>query len=117
MEFKIYRAAEAELIRKCVLRERTAQKHLFDTYSPKMHALCFRYVRDSMKAEDIVVRAFTRILDRISQYKGEGSFEGWIRTIVINEALSYLRKNRTVYCETDIEAIENEPDYQSLSDH
>jgi len=117
MEFKIYRANEDELIKGCVRRERSAQKHLYDTFSSKMYTLCCRYVKDSMEAEDVVVTAFTKILDRIDQFKGEGSFEGWIRRVVVNEALTYLRRNRSMYIETELEAAGREPDYQNISDH
>lgn len=117
MEFKIYRSAEEELIKGCLKRDRSAQKRLYDTFSSKMYALCCRYVKDSMEAEDVLVTAFTKILDRIDQFKGDGSFEGWIRRIVVNEALTYLRRNRSMYLETDLEAADREPDYQHLSDH
>jgi RNA polymerase sigma-70 factor (ECF subfamily) len=117
MAFTIYRANEKELITGCLRRERSAQKHLYDFYSSRMYALCYRYVKDSMDAEDILVTAFTKILDRIDQYKGEGSFEGWIRRIMVNEALTFLRKNRSMYVETDLEAADREPDYESISDH
>ena len=117
MEFKIYRANEDELIKGCVRRERNAQKRLYDSYSSKMYALCCRYVKDSMEAEDVLVTAFTKILDRIDQYKGEGSFEGWIRRVVVNESLTYLRRNRSMYIETELEAADREPDYQQISDH
>ena len=117
MDFKIYRANEDELIKGCVRRERNAQKRLYETFSSKMYALCCRYVKDSMEAEDVLVTAFTKILDRIDQYKGEGSFEGWIRRVVVNEALTYLRRNRSMYIETELEAADREPDYQLISDH
>ena len=117
MEFKIYRVSEAELINGCLKRDRTAQKRLYDTFSSKMYALCCRYVKDSMEAEDVLVTAFTKILDRIDQYKGEGSFEGWIRRVVVNEALTWLRRNRSMYVETELEAADREPDYQRLEDH
>ena len=117
MEFKIYRANEAELIKGCIRRERAAQKHLYEAFSSKMYALCCRYVKDSMEAEDVLVTAFTKILERIEQYKGEGSFEGWIRRVVVNEALTYLRRNRSMYIETELEAADRDPDYQQLSDH
>jgi RNA polymerase sigma factor (sigma-70 family) len=117
MEFKIYRAKEEELIKGCLRRERTAQQQLFDLYSSKMYALCYRYVRHAMEAEDIMVTAFTKIFDRIEQFKGEGSFEGWIRRIMVNEALTYLRKSRAMYLETDLEQADREPDYDKLSDH
>ena len=117
MDFKIYRANEDELIKGCVRRERNAQKRLYETFSSKMYALCCRYVKDAMEAEDVLVTAFTKILDRIDQYKGEGSFEGWIRRVVVNEALTYLRRNRSMYIETELEAADREPDYQLISDH
>lgn len=117
MEFKIYRANEDELIKGCVRRERNAQKRLYDTFSSKMYALCCRYVKDSMEAEDVLVTAFTKIFDRIDQFKGEGSFEGWIRRVVVNESLTYLRRNRSMYIETELEAADREPDYQQISDH
>jgi RNA polymerase sigma factor (sigma-70 family) len=117
MEFKIYRAKEEELIKGCLRREPTAQQQLFDLHSSKMYALCYRYVRHAMEAEDILVTAFTKVFDRIGQFKGEGSFEGWIRRIMVNEALTYLRKSRAMYLETDLEQADREPDYDKLSDH
>lgn len=117
MEFKIYRAREEELIKGCLGRDRAAQQQLFDLYSSKMYALCYRYVRHAMEAEDILVTAFTKIFERIDQFKGEGSFEGWIRRVVVNEALTHLRKSRTMYLETELEQADREPDYGQLSDH
>lgn len=116
MDFKIYRANEHELIQGCIRRDRAAQKRLYDTFSSKMYALCCRYVKDSMEAEDVLITSFTKILEKIDQYKHEGSFEGWIRRIVVNESLTYLRRNRNMYLETELEAADYEPDYQSLSD-
>lgn len=117
MELKIYRSAEDDLINGCKRGERTAQKHLYDTFSPKMYALSCRYVKDAMEAEDVLVKAFAKIFERIDQFKGEGSFEGWIRRVVVNEALTFLRRNRSMYLETELEAAEREPDYKHLSDH
>ena len=67
-----------------------------------------------MEAEDVMVAAFTKIFERVNQFKNEGSFEGWIRRIMVNESLTYLRKNKSMYVETDIEAAEREPDYTKL---
>src|SRR5688572_3106778 len=117
MEFKIYRAKEDELIKGCLKRDRNAQQQLYDLYSSKMYALCYRYVRHAMEAEDILVTSFTKIFERIDQFKGEGSFEGWIRRIMVNEALTHLRKSRAMSVETDLEQADREPDYDRLSDH
>lgn len=117
MNFTIYRAKEDDLIKGCLRRDHNAQQQLFDLYSSKMYGICYRYVKHAMEAEDILVIAFAKVFDRISQFKGEGSFEGWIRRIMINEALTYLRKSRTMYLETDLEQADREPNYDRLSDH
>jgi RNA polymerase sigma-70 factor (ECF subfamily) len=117
MHLEIYRAKEDDLIQGCLRREPSAQELLYNTYSSKMYGLCYRYVKGAMEAEDILITAFTKIFDKIHQFKGEGSFEGWIRRIVVNEALSYLRKNRSMYVETELELVDREPNYQALSDH
>jgi RNA polymerase sigma factor (sigma-70 family) len=116
MEFKIYRAKEEELIKGCLRQERSAQQQLYDFYSSKMYGICYRYVKNPMEAEDVLITAFTKIFERIQQFKGDGSFEGWIRRIMVNEALTHLRKSRTMYLETEIEQAEREPDYDRLAD-
>ena len=57
-------------------------------------AMIRRYVKDEMEAEDVLVESFYKILSNIDQYIGSGSFEGWMKRIVVNEALMYLRKNQ-----------------------
>ena len=114
MGYQIYHAVDNELIDGCRKRDRHAQRFLFEHYSGRMLALCCRYVRDRMDAEDVMVVAFAKVFDRIGQYKGDGSFEGWIRRIMVNESLTYLRRNKSMYLETDIEAAEREPDYDKL---
>lgn len=115
MEFKIYRAKEDELIKGCLRGDRTSQQKLYDQFSRKLYGICLRYVRDPMEAEDILVSAFTKIFEKIDQFKGEGSFEGWLRRIVVNDALTFLRRSRNMYLETDLEAADREPDYQNIS--
>ena len=114
MRFQIYRSSEQEMIEGCKKGNRQAQKLLYNHFSGKMYALCCRYVKDKMEAEDVLVTSFTKILERIGQYKGDGSFEGWIRRIMVNESLSYLRRNKNMYLEADIEAADHEPNYERL---
>jgi RNA polymerase sigma factor (sigma-70 family) len=114
MGYQIYHAVDNELIDGCRKQDRHAQRFLFEHYSGRMLALCCRYVKDRIDAEDVMVVAFTKVFDRIGQYKGDGSFEGWIRRIMVNESLTYLRKNKNMYLETEIEAAEREPDYDKL---
>jgi len=114
MEFEIYRAKDVELIEGCRRQDRQAQKRLYDQYASKFYALCCRYIKDKMEAEDVLITAFTKILNRIDQYTGEGNFEGWMRKVVVNDALSYLRRSKNMYLETDISAADYEPDYEKL---
>ncbi len=117
MALTIYRAQEEELINGCRRGSHHAQQRLFDLYSSRMYGVCLRYIKNTMQAEDVLVMAFTKVFDRISQFKGEGSFEGWIRRITVNEALTALRRSRTMMIETDLERADREPDYDQLSDH
>jgi RNA polymerase sigma factor (sigma-70 family) len=117
MDFKIYRSKEQELIKGCQRRDRNAQQQLFDFFSGKMYGICYRYVRNTQQAEDILLTGFTRIFEKIDQFKGEGSFEGWIRRIMVNESLTWLRKFKNMYVETDLEQADQEPDYDLISDH
>ena len=114
MQFQIYRARETDLIDGCRRNNRAAQKALYDRMAGKMMAVCCRYVKDRMEAEDILVTSFTKVFERIDQFKGDGSFEGWVRRIVVNESLSYLRKNKTMYLETDLENADREGSQQAL---
>jgi RNA polymerase sigma factor (sigma-70 family) len=117
MQFKIYRANEDELIKGCLRREPHAQRLIYETYSSKMYAICYRYVKDSMEAEDVLVTSFTKVFEKIGQFKFEGSFEGWVRRIVVNEALTCLRKNRSMYLETELKEVDYDPNYKNLNDH
>lgn len=117
MDFTVYRAKDIELIEGCKRKDAKAQKGLYDRYAGKLYALCCRYIKEKMEAEDVLITAFTKILDRVDQYKGEGSFEGWMKRVVVNESLTYLRRNKNMYIEMDIEAADREPDFEKLESH
>jgi RNA polymerase sigma-70 factor (ECF subfamily) len=92
---------ELDLIRGCVREERWAQKKLWDLYSKKLFSVCKRYLNSEDEAEDCLIEAFSRILDKIGTFKNEGSFAGWMRRIVVNHCINTLRKNKMVFCELD----------------
>ena len=117
MKLKIHRSEEDTLIRKCRKQDGQAQKTLYEKYAAKMLAICVRYVKEEDQAEDVMIGGFVKVFERIEQYKGEGSFEGWIRRIMVNESLTYLRRNKGMYLEVDIEYADREPDYASLDTH
>ncbi|MBQ0077683.1 MAG: sigma-70 family RNA polymerase sigma factor [Bacteroidales bacterium] len=70
-----------------------AQKAIYDELSPKMYAVCLRYMGDREAAQDILQDAFVTLFSKLDTYSGEGSFEGWARKIFVNTALMSLRKH------------------------
>ncbi|QCK14091.1 RNA polymerase sigma factor [Mangrovivirga cuniculi] len=104
-----------QIVLDCKKQKRNAQKELYDRYSGRMHAICRRYISDSLEAEGVMVKGFMKIFEKIDQYEFQGSFEGWMRKIMVNEALMYLRKNKNMWPESDLNAASNVQDYNSLS--
>ncbi|HNE28964.1 MAG: sigma-70 family RNA polymerase sigma factor [Saprospiraceae bacterium] len=84
---------ETELIERLKAQDRAAQKWLYDRYSPLMFSVCRRYLRSREDAEEALVSGFFKVFDQIEHFAAAGSFEGWIRKIVVNESLMKLRKN------------------------
>ena len=80
-----------------------SQNRVYERFSSIMYAVSLRYVKDPDSAQDILLKGFMKVFSNIRQYRGEGSFEGWIRRIVINEALMFLRKHKNMSVEVDIE--------------
>jgi RNA polymerase sigma-70 factor (ECF subfamily) len=117
MELQVYRSREAELVRDCQKGDRRAQRAVYELFAGRIFSLCRRYLPDPMDAEDVLVMSFVKVFDRIGQFRSEGSFEGWIRRIAVNESLTWLRRNKSMFVETDLEAADREPDFSKFSDH
>lgn len=81
-----------------------------------MLGICSRYLKDRDIAEDIMISSLMKVFEKLNQFKGEGSFEGWMRRLVVNECLSYLRRNKSMFMAVDVEKAEREPDYQVVED-
>jgi RNA polymerase sigma factor (sigma-70 family) len=106
---------EAQLVKALRKQDPKGQRQVYEKYSSRMLGLCFRYAGDEMIAEDIMVEGFMRVFSKIDQFSGEGSLEGWIRRIMVNEALGYLRKQKRILEDALSDEAENIPDY-SLAD-
>ena len=89
--------SEDQIIKGCIIGERTAQQTLYSRYSPKMFSICLRYAKDYHSAEDILQEGFIKVFKYISNFRREGSFEGWMRRIFVNTAIEHLRKAVNLY--------------------
>jgi RNA polymerase sigma factor (sigma-70 family) len=94
---------EQQLISECLIGDRAAQKRLYELYSGKMMAVCLRYCRDRETAKDLLHDGFLKVYTHLDSFKGAGSFEGWIRRIMVNTSLEYLRKQNDEGYHLDVE--------------
>lgn len=97
---------EAELIEGCISGNPRAQKQLYDTFSGKMMGVCLRYCKNQETAEDAIQEGFIKVFSKISEYNHIGSFEGWIRRIMVNTSLDLLRKNKKHAFQVDVDELE-----------
>lgn len=96
---------EKQIIEGCLEGKRKYQERLFSKYSPKMFAVCLRYSKSYHEAQDIMQDAFVKVFENIHKFRMEGSFEGWIRRIMVNTALNHIQKNAKTSTHKDIEEI------------
>lgn len=88
---------ESDLIKGCLKGNPQMQEELYRRFSPKMYAVCLRYAQDSDDARDLLQEGFIKVYRNLDRYRGEGSFEGWIRRIFVNTAIEYYRKKSLEY--------------------
>ena len=82
------------LVKECSKGNAKAQRLLFDKFSKKMLGVCLRYSSNLEEAEDVLQNGFVSVFENIQTYKGTGAFEGWVRKIIVNAALTNIRKNK-----------------------
>ncbi len=97
---------EDELIKRCVKNDRKAQKLIYDRYAPSMLSLCVRYVRSADVAQDVLQDGFVKVFTKISEFRFQGSFEGWLRRIFVTTSLELLRRNDVLSFADDLTQIE-----------
>ncbi|WP_240671069.1 RNA polymerase sigma factor [Lacibacter luteus] len=85
---------DADLIQGCIQGDRRMQKALYDKYAGKMYAVCLRYMSNADDAQDILQDGFIKVYKNLERFRGEGSFEGWVRRIFVNTAIEQIRKKK-----------------------
>lgn len=98
--------SEAEMLEGCKAQREQAQKELFDKYVKLMLAVCMRYADSYEEAQDIVQDGFVKVFKKINSFTGKGSLEGWIKRIVVNTALDYLRKYKNQRFNLNIDDVD-----------
>ncbi len=100
------------LIKACIRKERQAQGALYKLYSPKMYAVCLRYLKNEADAQDTLQESFILAFDKIGQFSFNGSFEGWLRRLTVNVCLGRLRKKTFFVVADERIQEESEPSYE-----
>lgn len=109
--------SESDLIEGCLKGDRRMQYELYQRYAPKMYGVCLRYAANAEEAEDILQEGFIKVYRKMESYRGDGSFEGWIRRIFVNTAIEHFRKKTYLQPITEQEETTIEGKYLSVMDN
>ncbi len=90
-----------------------AKKALYDQYAGKLFSVCLQYTSTREEAEDVLQDVFIKIFQNIKQFKGQGSFEGWLRRITVNSAISHYHKNSKMYALVSPETVPDNSDEEA----
>lgn len=107
--------SEEDLVNGCKQQNKAAQMALYKKYAGKMNAVCYRYVNSYDDAKDITQDGFIKVFSSIKNYRGEGSLEGWIKRIMTNASIDYLKKKKSkvfvsIESDHDISSEQNDPE-------
>lgn len=93
---------EKHLIKKALKQHRDAQRLLYEKHAPKMLSVCRYYIKDVHFAEEVMLGGFLKVFMNLKKFNFQGSFEGWVRRIMVNESISFLRKEKQVFFTEDM---------------
>jgi RNA polymerase sigma factor (sigma-70 family) len=97
---------QQNILDRCKNGERVAQQQLYEHFKGKMFAVCLRYANSRQDAEDALQEGFVKVFRDLHQFRGEGSFEGWMRRVIVNVALQHLRKQKGGLQFSELENVE-----------
>lgn len=87
---------EIEIIKLAIEHNRYAQQKIYTRFSPKMLSVCRQYINDIHQAEDVMITVFMKVFSNLNSFQHNGSFEGWIRRITVNECISFIRVQKKI---------------------
>ena len=85
------------MIRESIDGKRNSQQKLYERHAPKMLGVCRNYIKDVQHAEEVMLNGFLKVFTNLKSFTFSGSFEGWIRKIMVREAISFLRKQQNLF--------------------
>lgn len=105
MEARIIPMTDEHILKGCRKNERNSQRLLYERYYESLSYTCYRYLRDQSLVEDLVHEGFMKIFKNIKKYNGTGSLEGWMKRVMVNTCLDFLRKENRRPREVDLSAV------------
>lgn len=93
---------EEAILQGCIQNNATAQRELYNRYSPKMLAVCYRFAHNREDAEDMLQEGFIKVFSQVHTFENRGAFEGWIRRIIVHTCINILKKNKKFNESVDI---------------
>ena len=93
---------EEAILLGCIQNNAAAQKELYNRYSPKMMAVCYRFGHNRQDAEDMLQEGFIKVYSQIHTFRNQGAFEGWVRRIIVHTCINNLKKNKKFNESVDI---------------
>ena len=109
--------SDNDLLEGCLQGDRRMQRELYNRFAPKMYGVCLRYATNAEEAEDVLQEGFIKVFKKISSFRSEGSFEGWIRRVFVNTAIEHYRKRLYLQPITEREEDTVEGNYLSVLDN
>lgn len=105
---QLHHKNNSALIKKAAKGKRNAQHMLFELHAPKMLSVCRYYIKDIQNAESVMLNGFFKAFTNLKSFKNEGSFEGWLRRIMVREAISFLRQEKQIEFSIEEEVVTQE---------
>ncbi|MFN3941039.1 MAG: RNA polymerase sigma factor [Flavobacterium sp.] len=107
---------QQKFLQRLVEQDRKAQQELFNQMAPKMLAICGRYISDEHMAEDVMLKGFLKVFQKIHHFQNQGSLEGWVHRIIVNTCLDHLRgQKKSLFKEVFTEEIPDTIDFTEES--
>ena len=98
---------EQAIIAGCLHNDAASQRELFNRYSPKMLSVCYRFAQNREDAEDMLQEGFIKVFTQMHTFQNKGSFEGWVRRIMVHTSINFLKKYKKFTESLDVTSAEN----------